>query len=67
MGVGHKKTAVGADEGRFLFLFDSTAHVARVCGRAGLQGAPEALAVTAGRVGRRYGMVVYSGHCACTF
>ena len=28
-----------------------------MCERAGLQGAPEALAVTAGRVGRRYGMV----------
>ena len=29
----------------------------RVCERAGLQGAPEALAVTAGRVGWRHGMV----------
>ena len=29
----------------------------RVCGRAGLRGAPEALAVTAGRVGWRYGLV----------
>ena len=28
----------------------------RVCERAGLQGAPDALVVTAGRAGRRYGM-----------